>query len=107
MSTPSDRACVHSPQASADSLGYSFSTKPCTREFTQEALSASAILNFQESHAMQLLVQEIPAGKRRNNRVILGFRRADGEHAAAGGATIRHAVARAQIRMSIRSERSV
>jgi hypothetical protein len=61
--------------------------------------SAGAILEFLEANATQILIQSIDAGRRRKNRVIVGFRRPDGTADACGGLTIRHAVARAQFRV--------
>ena len=46
---------------------------------TQNCPSAGAILAWLEAHAVEILVQAIPAGRRRKNRAILQYRDVDGE----------------------------
>ena len=85
MSTLPDKACVHNSQPTVESLTCVSSQELRTRQITHDPLSARQIIDWIESNGTQILIQRIPPGKRRKNRVILGFRRADGELRAVGG----------------------
>ena len=65
---------------------------------TQNCPSAGAILAWLEAHGTELVIQSIPAGRRRKNRAILQYRDVDGEVRAVGGATIAAAVWKAAVR---------
>ena len=99
MRTPSQQACVHSSQQPMSSPRYESFPVACTREGTHEVLSARQILAWLEANGTQILIQQIPPGKRRKNRIILGFRLSDGELAAAGAVSIASAVAKARVRL--------
>jgi len=61
--------------------------------------AAAAILAWLEAHAADVLIQEIPAGGRPKNRVVLTYRGAGSEIKSVGGPSIAGAVWRARIRL--------
>jgi hypothetical protein len=66
----------------------------------QRRACGGAILAWLEANATRLIVQQIRAGRRRKNRIVLEFRESAGEVRTVGAVSIAGAVFRARVRQA-------
>src|ERR1039458_9545676 len=81
------------------SRAYGLDSGHGTRVGTRAIPSAGAILCWLEGHAVEILVQAIPAGRRPKRRCVVQFRDVDGTVRTVGACNIAHVVWRAQLRL--------
>jgi len=61
-------------------------------------MTGGEVLAWLEGRGSQIVIQQIPAARRRKNRVLLQYRTSAGEIEAVGGVNIRDAVCKARVR---------
>ena len=102
MSTHSEPAGGRESQESMPSRAYGLDSGHGTRVGTRAIPSAGDTLAWLEGHAVELVIQAIPAGRRPKNRCVLQYRDWAGEIQAVGAACISTAVWKAEVRQLAR-----